>query len=271
MKYFVVSDIHSYYTNLAKALTEAGFSTDNKDHKLVICGDIFDRGLETVELYHYILELLAKDKVILIKGNHEDLLLRALKEERVEEVDFLNHTADTIIALANALDPRPLGSYQLSDLKYPNLVTRRIFSILKESNLTNFIQDNFVDFYVIKSYVLVHGFLPLTTKLIDNKETVIINPDWSNASQEEWQEARWLNGQKLVLYQHLKLEGKTIICGHYPSAYGHLIVEKGLVEEEPKISTYQELNYTPFITKDIVALDGMVWQSGQINVFIIED
>ena len=79
MKYFAVSDIHSYYTPLQRALYGAGFDVNNPDHKLIICGDLMDRGSESYELQEYILKLLEKDKVILVRGNHEDLALELIE------------------------------------------------------------------------------------------------------------------------------------------------------------------------------------------------
>ena len=57
------------------ALTEKGFFTDTEQHKLIVCGDLFDRGKQAAELQEFIIDLLAKDEVILIRGNHEDLML----------------------------------------------------------------------------------------------------------------------------------------------------------------------------------------------------
>lgn len=39
-KYFVVSDVHSYYKELMKALNENGFDKDNPSHVFVSCGDL---------------------------------------------------------------------------------------------------------------------------------------------------------------------------------------------------------------------------------------
>ena len=73
MKYYVVADTHGYYTELRHALQEAGFDEDKDPCKLVVCGDLFDRGQEATELQAYILQLMNEDRVILIRGNHEDL------------------------------------------------------------------------------------------------------------------------------------------------------------------------------------------------------
>lgn len=80
MKYYVVADVHGFFDELKFALTEKGFFTDTEQHKLIVCGDLFDRGKQAAELQEFILDLLAKDEVILIRGNHEDLMLELLKD-----------------------------------------------------------------------------------------------------------------------------------------------------------------------------------------------
>ena len=47
---FVVSDIHSFYSIFKKALDEKGFDINNENHRLIICGDLFDRAKEAKEL-----------------------------------------------------------------------------------------------------------------------------------------------------------------------------------------------------------------------------
>ena len=73
MKYYITADIHGFYTEFHKALDEAGYFTDPEPHKLLLLGDIFDRGQEAVEMQRFILSLLVQDIVILVRGNHEDL------------------------------------------------------------------------------------------------------------------------------------------------------------------------------------------------------
>jgi serine/threonine protein phosphatase 1 len=72
MKYFVISDIHSFATEMKWVLRQAGFNKKNKNHTLIVCGDIFDRGNETLEVYKY-LKSIPKKSCILVKGNHESL------------------------------------------------------------------------------------------------------------------------------------------------------------------------------------------------------
>ena len=62
MRYYVTADIHSFYTQMREALSDAGFFMDPEPHKLIILGDLFDRGKEAKEIQSFILELNRSDK-----------------------------------------------------------------------------------------------------------------------------------------------------------------------------------------------------------------
>ena len=70
MKYFITADIHGFYTELHKALDKAGYFTNPEPHKLIILGNIFDRGQEGVEMQRFILSFQTQDTVIPVR---EDL------------------------------------------------------------------------------------------------------------------------------------------------------------------------------------------------------
>ncbi|MBQ1804423.1 MAG: metallophosphoesterase, partial [Oscillospiraceae bacterium] len=73
MRYYVAADVHGFYTKLRRKLTEAGFFTDPEPHKLLLLGDVMDRGQEAREMQSFLLERMERDEVILVRGNHEDL------------------------------------------------------------------------------------------------------------------------------------------------------------------------------------------------------
>ncbi|MBR2024370.1 MAG: metallophosphoesterase, partial [Clostridia bacterium] len=88
-KLFVASDIHGHYTELMEALNKAGFDKDNPSHYFVSCGDLFDRGTENPLVYDFVKGLKHK---FLIKGNHEELLYKALERGYINRVDAMNGT-----------------------------------------------------------------------------------------------------------------------------------------------------------------------------------
>ena len=66
MKYYVTADVHGYFSELKTALSALGFFQDTEPHKLIVCGDLYDRGSEALHLQEFILDLLEKDEVILV-------------------------------------------------------------------------------------------------------------------------------------------------------------------------------------------------------------
>ena len=81
MKYCVTANPHSYYAIIKHTLTESGFFSDTEPHKLIILGDLFERGAEACELQEFVLDLMEKDQIIMIKGNHEDLFVELVTED----------------------------------------------------------------------------------------------------------------------------------------------------------------------------------------------
>ena len=98
-KFFVISDIHSYYDEMKKALDEAGFDPWDSNHWLIVCGDIWDRGPEPVEVMRYLQGLPRK---VLVKGNHESLLQDLCERGYPGAHDYSNGTYDTVCELGGA-------------------------------------------------------------------------------------------------------------------------------------------------------------------------
>lgn len=55
MKYFVSGDIHGFYDEWQSALKEKCFDISNPNHKIILCGDLFDRGHQPKEIIDFIL------------------------------------------------------------------------------------------------------------------------------------------------------------------------------------------------------------------------
>lgn len=94
-KYYISSDIHGFYDEYMTALKKAGFDFNNPEDILIICGDIFDRGHQPLEIYNF-LKGLPKERRILIRGNHELLLKKLIERKYWKDYDIHNGTADTL-------------------------------------------------------------------------------------------------------------------------------------------------------------------------------
>ena len=135
-RYFVVSDVHSFFTCLKNALDKNGFSIHNQDHVLILCGDAFDRGTETRELAEFLLMLNDMGRLVYIKGNHESLFQRLLQQlsSGYDPIDIaasyhaVNGTWRTILDLAEMTEqeairfPMELVSRVMNSRVYKDLL-----------------------------------------------------------------------------------------------------------------------------------------------------
>ena len=183
--YFVTSDIHSYFTLFYNELKKQGFNEKNKNHILIICGDLFDRGNEPQEIIDFILSL-PRERCILIRGNHEDLLDNLLCTMDPKYHDLHNGTVNTICQFSEMTLNEALDNFQYACMK----------TIKK--GIKKYLNDSTIDYYETNNYIFVHGY-------------VTLDEDWKKGS---WSEARWLNGVSQFLSEK-RIFNKTIVCGHY--------------------------------------------------------
>ena len=249
MKYYVTSDVHGYYTILRQALAAAGFFDEKELSKLLILGDLFDRGGEAKELQEFILKLMDDDRVILVKGNHEDLF-----EELVTEdggIPYHHHihngTYDTALQLTD-FDPEKAIAHNF-----------KFAEAAKDTPYYKRIIPSMLDYYETEHYVFVHGWIPCIANRPSGYSYI---EKWREADSNEWLNARWCNGIEAA---QTCGEEKTILCGHYNTSYGHARYEKKGTEFGPNA------DFSPYYGPGIIALDACTAFSGTINVIVLED
>ena len=69
------------------ALKKSGYDSNNQTHHLIVLGDLFDRGSETVKVLEYLYDLSKQKKATIILGNHDVFLLDFL-EKKFERTFF---------------------------------------------------------------------------------------------------------------------------------------------------------------------------------------
>ncbi|MBR6861283.1 MAG: metallophosphoesterase [Acidaminococcaceae bacterium] len=248
MKYYVVADVHADFSIMHRALERAGFFSDAAPHKLIMLGDSFDRGPEPKEMQSFILELMEKDAVILIKGNHDDMFEElATKDHGLQYAHHVwNGTYETALVLSG-FDPAQakMRNYAFADA-------------IKETPLFQKIIPAMRDYYETEHYIFVHGWIPTFHQDREYWE----NPDWrKNATPTAWKMARWYNGMDL---RQICSEEKTIVCGHWHCSYGHS-------KSEGKPEFGPGADFSPYYGPGIIAMDGCTAQSGIVNVLALDD
>lgn len=234
-KLFVVSDVHGHYTLLKKALDRAGFDKDNADHLLVCCGDYFDRGDENAEVLKFFERLQHK---VLIRGNHEDMLLKLLQTGKVLPHHYINGTIRTLQNFFGRYCIDPVDD--TIDFSGKTRVTDRICDFIEST----------VDYYETENYVFVHGWFPDNALTFETRK---------QATEEDWAKARWGRWHEKYMGDP-PLEGKTLVCGHVPTAYANAL--------NPNRN---KKSCDIFYGNGIIAIDAGTADTQQINVLVLED
>lgn len=242
-KLFVCSDIHSAYTPWMKALKEAGFDKDNEDHKIIVCGDLFDRMDESELVYEFVKDMMGKNKLIYILGNHEGLMLECIHRGYAARHDWSNGTAKSIIDLA----PHATNFYDACAVTYEKV--KPLF-------------DKAVNYFESQNYIFVHSWIALKCNddlppYYTKNRKFEFDPDWRYAHASAWETARW--GNPFQLAEEGFLPDKKLIFGHW-----------GTYEARPRDYEGEDL-FDIFYGDGYIGLDATTALSGQVNVLVLED
>ena len=250
-KFFVVSDIHSYYTPLKKALDEKGFDPNNEEHWLIVCGDCFDRGSESVDILHFLMSL---ERKILVKGNHDTLLEECCMREFAYSHDVSNGTKKTI---------QDLGKVDYGT-SFAECCCRTWDKLARYRELL-------VNYFETQNYIFVHSWIPTNVVYNDASKMWHIrgkeytyNPDWRNANNAEWEDAMWGNPFDMHTLG-LNQTGKTIVFGHWHCSTGHKML--GHCNDEFDGDSIWE----PCYADGIIGIDRCTAYTGEVNVLVLED
>lgn len=244
-KLFVISDVHSYFDEMKKALDEAGFDPENKSHVLVVCGDTLDRGPKSQEVVSYLMSL---PRRILIKGNHESLIMSCIERKYAKNHDYSNGTFKSIIDLA------------------PNAKTFPEACVVAYTKVKPLV-DSMVNYFETKNYIFVHSFIAL--KCNDNLPVYYtknrkfeFDPDWRYAHNSAWEDARWGNPYELAARG--LLPDKQLVFGHFHTSW-----PRHKYEGKPEFG--DGADFSIYYGDGYIAIDGCCAYSGKINVLVLED
>lgn len=251
-KYFVVSDVHGFYSLLMETLSREGFEIDNPNHHLIICGDAFDRGKEAAKLQEFLVSLLRQNRLIYICGNHEELLIEMVYDlpRIADHIEWTHHSSNGTVDTL-----KQLTGMTLSQIKRDPFRAQEYFF---HTPFWKELVPEIIDYAEIGDYIFVHGWIPCYNHLTD----------WRDASNSEWKDARWWNGMEMWQNKACREPGKTIVCGHWHCSWGNAI-KAGLPPTEQNCFG-PNADFSPFDDAGILAIDGCVAYSGIMNCVILE-
>lgn len=309
MKYFVLSDIHSFANEMIASLKKAGFKKSNPDHVIIVCGDLWDRGPDALRVYNF-LKSIPKKRRIMIRGNHEQLYLELLNKNYPESHDFHNCTVDTFCQIARSVfekDDKTINClkwctqdyfekecggemrlyYSYDDVSSYNTIRRRwgyVVDAVLNHPITKWIKSNeWKNYYELDKYIFVHSFIPTTLKPelvkkyglmaygFENPDCFEYNPEWRN--QTNWDQAIWgcpFTQYQAGLFLPEEENGKVLVCGHWHTS--------DFFKKLKHIHDFKSGSAPIYYSEHLIALDGGVSYdylfeefTHHQNVMIIDD
>jgi len=137
-KVVIIGDIHSCAEPLKEVLKDF-----NEETLYIFVGDYFDRGIQPVETFNIILDLLEKSNVILIEGNHEE---KSMKKFIYDEEKYTKSFEETTL----------LPLLKEYGVDYVRASLKKIYKKLRQC---------FAFEFRGKKFLCTHGGLPLVPKL----------------------------------------------------------------------------------------------------------
>ena len=208
-------------------------------------------------MQNFILELIEKNEVMIVRGNHEDLMMDLLHGwESGSYLQYHHHANGTINTVLQLTRSRP------DDLvNDPDSIRRKLLG----NPCIQVIIPGMLDYYETDHYIFTHGWIPCKYVSFNpySKEYISIE-DWRKADMGKWSQACWINGMEAA-HGGVIEKGKTIVCGHWHVSFGHSHYEGdgGEFDHHP--------NFMPYYGEGIIALDACTPISGKINCIVIED
>lgn len=233
-KIFAVSDIHGFFTEMKKALDNAGFDPQNPQHLLVSCGDAMDRGNQPREVIEFLNGLPNK---VLICGNHEILMQDAIRRKCFLMHDFHNGTANTAYDFCTKENAGLMSHAQILGELRDDPEYQKYMSLL-------------VNYFETERYIFVHSWIPG-------------GKDWRSASQSKWNKAFWGNPFDIAAVVGNKT-GKTIVHGHWHNSTGWW--QKGIGSEFDEDACFDIIEHD-----GCIGLDACTAWTHKVNVLVLED
>ena len=278
-KWFAVSDIHSYYEPLINSLINKGFDLNDESMGLIVCGDAFDRGDDTVKVFEFLKSLASQDRLVYIRGNHEDLLDDCLYEISLGRTPgshhFSNGTVKTICMICGECE------WIVYNPSNTNIELVRD----KTKELVSFINDNCVDYFELGDKIFVHSWIPLKDSSWEyyfraarysgydenwNADPKSLSSSELMVNRDRWKVARWVNPFMQWKDKNYP-EDKTIVFGHWHCSeyWGTYKFER---KPFPQKNSKDWLkSFEPAIDDHIIGIDACTAYSGIVNCVVFDE
>ncbi len=266
MKYFTISDTHAHHKETIEALHKAGFDINNDNHKLIVVGDITDRGSEALTHILWLKDLEDKGKAIILRGNHDSFIIGFLMNKN-QAFNWQHNGLDTTI---DDLDHRT-NSFQTYCMIYDKPFNTDTFleweritqaSINKEYPWLKKWFKSHKDYYETENYIFTHG-------IIDHEAEDWHKPTKPRYNYKGWDALHWASPEDFLEFKNNT--GKHLVVGHLNASLMKYTLNHGNNDlyDYREYFPENEIYYDDRINTYFI--DTLTAATKRVNVLVIED
>lgn len=276
---FIVSDVHGHLKELKLGLEKAGYSSDDENNILIVLGDNFDRGTESLEVYEFLKPLTDEGKAIVLHGNHEDFMIDFLKGKDCAFNFMYNgfsKTIDSFLGQTRAWEMFCFYCSENQDLAR-SMYGKRVEPLLGDfySIPTEVRFEVFQDYarsYIKRKYKELLPWLESLLYYCESEKYIFTHAsidgeceDWHEptySKYEDWSPWQYLTWDDGSFYEKLiKNTDKTVVVGHFHT--DEIRRRYGIANEEKE----NEILYADHK----IFIDTCTILTKRVNVLVIKD
>lgn len=173
-----IGDIHGRFDLLMQLTNKLKFTLDDT---IIFLGDYIDRGSESKEVINFVMYLQNKFRVIALKGNHEDLALKAMEnngQSKNADIWIYNGGGATIKSYDGEITKEHLDWMNQLPLYFETKKYIFVHAGLfpgkplreQEEHTLMWIRDYFIESDYDWGKIIIFGHTPTTTPIVQNNK-----------------------------------------------------------------------------------------------------
>lgn len=261
-KYFICSDIHNDYQALIDALKTNEFDETNKNHILVVAGDVFDRGYDAELTYNFLKKMTDENKAIILNGNHHQMLIDFLECNNLG-LCFFNFRRNGLSATIDSFLKQTLSWDTYVNLRFSEEEQKQMTEIDWNKTWADFVKHSSKE--INENYPELLNWLKSMPDYLELKNTIVthgiidcVNGNWRTPIGG-WTNCHWAKPKDAAFMRNDT--GKHIYLGH---------IDSDTIRECYHLETD---NYSIFTRPDgdVTYLDSCTILTHKLNMVVIED
>lgn len=263
MKYFVFTDCHGNFDALKDALRIKGYDCHNPEHQLIGLGDYFGRATQYLFdnycIWKYLTSSQHSNPPVCLRGNHETILMDAIRRGYLSRLDILNGELATFcsfgaqMAAENNTEEYQEPYYE-KKLAFDRAAQQQICSFMGECGFEEWLY-NLPWYHITPTHLFVHGFVPQDIGEIPAEVH----------SDNDWYKCSWaVTPTEIDLFaaKHPGGIDHTIVFGHWRADELNNMFFGG---DWPMAASFNDTKHK------LLGLDYTTVVSGEVGCAVIED